>query len=147
MVSWKCKLEFFSYVGCSCIVEILSKTYETSLFLTYIWLFEKMYTFWFSLFQDASIGAQTAFHLASRKESEGKTGGCYFLCRQWVKPWGLQDAEFCRKIWKRSEELVNLAPNERIWSLCSTKKYRYHASVHVPIRSIKHTEKIEVFYL
>ncbi|XP_045466065.1 retinol dehydrogenase 12-like [Harmonia axyridis] len=58
------------------------------------------------------VGAQTAFHLATSDEMEGTTGGYYFQCKRWIKPWKMNDPDFCEQIWKKSEILVKLNPHE-----------------------------------
>ncbi|KAL3268358.1 hypothetical protein HHI36_007474 [Cryptolaemus montrouzieri] len=68
----------------------------------------------FPLGQEPFSGAQTIFHVASSKELENKTGGHYSFLSSWFKPSVLRDQEFCDEIWKKTEQLVGLQPEEKL---------------------------------
>ncbi|KAL3276982.1 hypothetical protein HHI36_012344 [Cryptolaemus montrouzieri] len=68
----------------------------------------------FILSRDTHEGAQTSFHLATSEKLKEETGQLYFRCKPFPKASILNNQEFCDEIWRRSEELVKLKPQERL---------------------------------
>ncbi|KAK9874730.1 hypothetical protein WA026_005545 [Henosepilachna vigintioctopunctata] len=58
-------------------------------------------------------GAQTNFHLASSR-SPIESGQHFYRCRPFCKPKILEDKQFCKEIWKATEVLVKLKPEEKL---------------------------------
>ncbi|KAK9884445.1 hypothetical protein WA026_007291 [Henosepilachna vigintioctopunctata] len=58
--------------------------------------------------------AQTTFHLAISEELEEENGELYFRCKPFRKPDILSDQQFVAEIWRKSEELVGLKPDEKL---------------------------------
>ncbi|KAK9890941.1 hypothetical protein WA026_012281 [Henosepilachna vigintioctopunctata] len=58
-------------------------------------------------------GAQTNFHLASSR-SPRESGQHFYRCRRFCKPKILEDKQFCKEIWKATEVLVKLKPEEKL---------------------------------
>ncbi|XP_044753569.1 retinol dehydrogenase 13-like isoform X3 [Coccinella septempunctata] len=61
---------------------------------------------------DLLKAAQTPFHLATSKEI--LNGAHYFRCVPLQKPKQLDDEHFCEEIWRESEKIVRLRPEERL---------------------------------
>ncbi|XP_045473360.1 dehydrogenase/reductase SDR family member 13-like [Harmonia axyridis] len=59
-------------------------------------------------------GAQTIFDVATNPKLASQTGKHYSYLMQWFKPSILGSQKFCDDVWKKSEELVKLSPEERI---------------------------------
>ncbi|KAL3276983.1 hypothetical protein HHI36_012345 [Cryptolaemus montrouzieri] len=75
----------------------------------------KLYSFFVKLvYRDIYGGAQTSFHLATSEKLKDETGQHYFRCKRFVKPQKLKRQDFCDTIWKKSEELVCLKPEEKL---------------------------------
>ncbi|XP_044754044.1 retinol dehydrogenase 13-like [Coccinella septempunctata] len=63
---------------------------------------------------DSFGGAQTIFHVVTSDELRDQTGQHFSYLLRFFKPSILKDQKFCDEIWKRTEELVKLSPEERI---------------------------------
>ncbi|XP_045473357.1 retinol dehydrogenase 11-like [Harmonia axyridis] len=59
-------------------------------------------------------GAQTIFDVATNPKLASQTGKHYSYLMQWFKPSILGSQKFCDDVWKKTEELVKLSPEERI---------------------------------
>ncbi|KAJ8928281.1 hypothetical protein NQ314_019163 [Rhamnusium bicolor] len=59
-------------------------------------------------------GAQTTIHLALSNKLREVTGKHFWDCRMFVLPPGAWNKTFCDDIWEKSEQLVQLKPEERI---------------------------------
>ncbi|KAJ8977941.1 hypothetical protein NQ317_017409 [Molorchus minor] len=59
-------------------------------------------------------GAQTTIHLALSNKVKNITGKHFWDCRMFPPPPGAWNSKFCDAIWKKSEELVHLKPEEKL---------------------------------
>ncbi|XP_022912818.2 retinol dehydrogenase 11-like [Onthophagus taurus] len=59
-------------------------------------------------------GAQTHAYLAMANEVQNVTGEFFIDCRKFFQPFMLRNKVLCENIWKKTEELVNLQPNEKL---------------------------------
>lgn len=59
-------------------------------------------------------GAQTSIYLAVSNTVENMTGKFFSDCKPSLKPSKANDKEFCDYIWKISEELVGIKPEEKL---------------------------------
>lgn len=59
-------------------------------------------------------GAQTSIYLAVSNTVKNTTGNFFANCSPTFKPWKVYDKEFCDYIWKTSEELVGIKPEEKL---------------------------------
>ncbi|KAL3283979.1 hypothetical protein HHI36_018149 [Cryptolaemus montrouzieri] len=59
-------------------------------------------------------GAETYLHLAASETLDNKSGGHYAACSAMYKPRILKDEHFCEEIWRKTEELVKLKPEDRL---------------------------------
>ncbi|XP_044753572.1 retinol dehydrogenase 13-like [Coccinella septempunctata] len=64
------------------------------------------------LASDLFKAAQTPFHVVTSKDIV--TGSHYFKCVAMPKLRGLDDKQFCEKIWQESERIVRLQPEESL---------------------------------
>ncbi|XP_045473359.1 dehydrogenase/reductase SDR family member 13-like [Harmonia axyridis] len=63
---------------------------------------------------DSFGGAQTIFDVATNPKLASQTGKHYSYLMQWFKPSILGSQKFCDDVWKKTEELVKLSPEEKI---------------------------------
>ena len=77
-------------------------------------VFELTLTANFDLLQNPWEGSQTLVHVAVSKKLEKVTGKYFWDCKPFFKPPAANNKQFCKEIWKATEELVNLKPEEKL---------------------------------
>ncbi|KAJ3647055.1 hypothetical protein Zmor_024603 [Zophobas morio] len=88
---------------------IIPKVYSVAsnvLINTVIWLYNIIYT------KYPWEGSQTLVHVAVSKKLEKVTGKHFWDCKPFIKPLGANNKKFCGEIWKATEEILNLKPEE-----------------------------------
>lgn len=67
------------------------------------------------------------FDVVTNEKMREKTGKHYSYLLEFFKPSILKNRQFCEEVWKKTEELVKLTPEERInWGIrISWRMYKY----------------------
>ncbi|XP_063903541.1 retinol dehydrogenase 12-like [Zophobas morio] len=70
--------------------------------------------YWIFYAKNPWEGSQTLVHVAVSKKLEKVTGKYFWDCKPFFKPPAANNKQFCKEIWKATEELVNLKPEEKL---------------------------------
>ncbi|XP_050515972.1 retinol dehydrogenase 12-like [Diabrotica virgifera virgifera] len=86
---------------------------KLSNFIDILWFYLTMYVV-FQIAVKPRVTTQGAVQIAIAKEFENVTGNFCGRFLHNIKPIGANDAQFCEAIWRASEEIVKLKPEERL---------------------------------